>query len=107
MNATTAMKHGIIHEDSAREKLETTLNIKVRTAGLHIDPKNNFLATSPDGLIDDDGVVEIKCPYSCWEQDIQSNIINRKIKCFSYNKKTKEISINQNHASNTSSIEHL
>lgn len=33
------MKHGIIHEDSAREKLETTLNIKVRTAGLHIDPK--------------------------------------------------------------------
>lgn len=97
MNATTAMKHGIIYEDVARERLEETLNIKVKKSGLHIDPNNNFLAASPDGLIDKDGLVEIKCPHSCWEEDIDSCIVNRKVKCFSYNKKTKEISINKNH----------
>ncbi|KAG8233224.1 hypothetical protein J437_LFUL012429 [Ladona fulva] len=39
-------------------------NIKVTPAGLFIDEDKPYLAATPDGLIGEDGVVEIKCPYS-------------------------------------------
>lgn len=32
--------------------------------GLFVDQNLNFLAASPDGLINNDGIVEIKCPSS-------------------------------------------
>ena len=36
----------------------------VKECGLFIHPVHNFLATSPDGVIGDTCVLEIKCPYS-------------------------------------------
>ncbi|KFM81495.1 hypothetical protein X975_06488, partial [Stegodyphus mimosarum] len=35
----------------------------IRQCGLFIDPKYPFLCTSPDGLIDENGLLEIKCPF--------------------------------------------
>lgn len=39
--------------------------ISIRDCGLFIDEKYPFLGATPDGLIDDNGIVEIKCPHSC------------------------------------------
>ena len=39
----------------------------VDQAGLIQHPEYEFLAASPDGLIDNDGVLEIKCPFSARE----------------------------------------
>ena len=40
----------------------------VKECGLFIHPEHNFLAASPDGLIGDNCVLEIKCPYSKYHQ---------------------------------------
>ena len=42
----------------------------VTECGLFIHPKHQFLAASPDGLIGDNTVLEIKCPFSIINQDI-------------------------------------
>jgi len=39
-------------------------NCKVLPAGLFVDFNLPFLAASPDGLIGNDAIIEIKCPYS-------------------------------------------
>lgn len=35
----------------------------IQPCGLYIDCDNPFLGASPDGLLDEDGLVEIKCPH--------------------------------------------
>ena len=42
---------------------------EVNECGLFIHPEYNFLAASPDGLIGDNTVLEIKCPYSIINKD--------------------------------------
>jgi len=37
---------------------------KVAPAGLFVDPHLPFLAATPYGLIEDDSIIEIKCPFS-------------------------------------------
>jgi len=61
---TAAMKYRRDREEIARKELATKLNKKIKPCGLFIDYKNPFLGASPDGLIDEDGLVEIKCPLS-------------------------------------------
>lgn len=97
MSPTVAMKHGMHYEKVAREKLEKQLNIKVKESGILIDQFHYFLGSSPDGLIDEDGLVEIKCPFSSFGMKIDDQILARKITCYSVDKKTKEISVNRNH----------
>ena len=41
----------------------------VKECGLLIQPVHNFLEASPDGLIGDNCVLEIKCPYSIINKD--------------------------------------
>ena len=61
---TAAMKYGRDQEEVARKELAAKLNIEIKLCGLFIDKENPYLGTSPDGLIDEDGLVEIKCPLS-------------------------------------------
>lgn len=53
-----------------------------RSSGLHISTKKPYLAASPDGLISceccDDGVLEIKCPYSA---GCVSDVLKQKSGC--------------------------
>lgn len=98
MSPTTAMKHGIHYETVAKEKLEKQLNINVKECGILIDQDNIYLGSSPDGLIDDDGMIEIKCPYGSFGLKVDDQIISRKITCYSVDRKTKEITgVNKNH----------
>ncbi|GBO44251.1 hypothetical protein AVEN_72998-1, partial [Araneus ventricosus] len=45
--------------------LQESVNLKVRRCGLFVNPNIGYLAASPDGLIGDDGIVEVKCTESC------------------------------------------
>jgi hypothetical protein len=47
--------------------LEAQLKIKILPSGLFVDMNLPFLAASPDGIIGDDSLVEIKCPASAKE----------------------------------------
>lgn len=59
-----SVQHGRKYEDVARESIESALNINIKRCGLFIDSEIPFLGASPDGLIKDDGIVEIKCPFA-------------------------------------------
>ncbi|EZA49485.1 hypothetical protein X777_12279 [Ooceraea biroi] len=61
---TVAMKYGRDMEDVAKKQIAAKLNKDIRPCGLFIDEENPCLGASPDGLIDEDGLLEIKCPLS-------------------------------------------
>lgn len=61
---TPAITHGKLYESTAIKKFETITNLKVQPAGLFVLPELPYLGASPDGLIDDNVIVEVKCPYS-------------------------------------------
>lgn len=54
-----SLQYGRESEDIARQTIEREINIKIQRCGLFIDSKDSFLGASPDGLIEDDGIVEI------------------------------------------------
>jgi len=56
-----AMEKGKEREALARAAYETERNCKVDQVGLII--LDNWIGCSPDGLVGDDGLIEIKCPF--------------------------------------------
>ncbi|XP_076545845.1 uncharacterized protein LOC117609781 [Osmia lignaria lignaria] len=61
---TAAMKYGRDKEHIARKDVANAMKTRIRTCGLFIDRDIPYLGASPDGLIDDDGLLELKCPQS-------------------------------------------
>jgi putative phage-type endonuclease len=56
-----ATNYGTYHESIALADYELKFNRKVELTGFHT--YEDWLGASPDGLIDTDGLIEIKCPY--------------------------------------------
>lgn len=61
---TAAMQWGQDHEAEARQAYEFETGEEVEVVGLFNHPTIPNLAASPDGLVGEDGMVEIKCPLS-------------------------------------------
>lgn len=61
---SSAMLHGIEHEDNARSMYQFLTDMIVKTAGFVDHPKLGMAGCSPDGLVGDCGLVEIKAPSS-------------------------------------------
>jgi len=59
-----AVQWGIVTEDQAVKAFEAKTGKTVKLVGLIDHPTLPWCGASPDGLIDDDGVLEIKCPNS-------------------------------------------
>jgi putative phage-type endonuclease len=57
-----SMEWGSAHEAEARALYEFLHDCDVRTVGLVPHPSIDMSLASPDGLVGDDGLVEIKCP---------------------------------------------
>lgn len=60
-----AMERGIALEPEAREAYENSELVAVEEVDFIQHPELDFVGVSPDGLVGDDGMVEIKCP-SAW-----------------------------------------
>ena len=73
---TTWMKHGLESEAKAIEKYKNQTKKNVTSTGLWVNPKYPYLACSPDGLVDDDGLVEIKSLKLFKEHEIQKIVKN-------------------------------
>lgn len=58
-----ATAHGNFHEDGAIVEYTMETGIKIRPCGFFVHPEHDWLGASPDGLIGDDTLAEIKCPY--------------------------------------------
>ena len=59
---SAAMEHGNDTEDRARAFYELEAGFDVEEVGFVRHPEIEWSGASPDGLVSDDGLVEIKCP---------------------------------------------
>lgn len=57
-----AMMWGVEQEDNARKAYEAATGTFVEEMGIALHPTLKHTHASPDGLVDDDGLIEIKCP---------------------------------------------
>lgn len=53
--------YGIVNEPVAIQKYEEERKLSVEPCGLFMQPQWPYLGASPDGLVGDDGLVEVKC----------------------------------------------
>lgn len=66
---TAAIQHGIDSEEAARLAYEAHTGAFVTEVGLYKHPTIEGTHASPDGLVGDDGLIEIKCPNSATHID--------------------------------------
>jgi len=65
----------------AKEQLANIFGVNIEPSGLFVDSKQFYLAATPDGLIGDDGLIEIKCTSSAKSVIPKEAIENQIIKC--------------------------
>lgn len=63
LDRVKSIQWGIHHEEDARVMFEAAMKMKVIPTGLWLHP-SGILGASPDGLVRDDTIIEIKCPFS-------------------------------------------
>lgn len=95
---TFSMVYGREKETVAISELKA-MGIEVTKCGIFIDKDLPFLAATPDGLIGNDGILEIKCPSAAINLTPYEAIIQRKgtMSTFWYVENKKITSINTNH----------
>lgn len=59
-----ATDHGWKHEKQAITNYEIVHVVDVVAVGFIVHPRFENVGGSPDGLVDDDGMVEVKCPFN-------------------------------------------
>jgi hypothetical protein len=58
-----AVKHGRQYEAVAVRQYEADQGVSTKKCGLHISESHPFLASTPDRVVSDDKLLEVKCPY--------------------------------------------
>jgi len=58
-----ATEYGRLHEPLATMDYMSLSGNMVDDTGFHVHPLHDWLGASPDGFVDDCGVVEVKCPF--------------------------------------------
>ncbi|XP_050526265.1 uncharacterized protein LOC126896992 [Daktulosphaira vitifoliae] len=83
-NPNPGKLYGIKNEKLALKDFEKKTGKKVKLSGIFVDEKTCFFIASPDGIIDDDGIIEIKCPYGAQNMTIQEAFNHGKLKFMSW-----------------------
>ncbi|XP_050053438.1 uncharacterized protein LOC126549075 [Aphis gossypii] len=76
---TKELTHGIEMESYGRKKFEDVSRLSVETCGLIVDSEIPFLAASPDGMVGNDAILEIKCPYIAKDTNDVIEAVNNKL----------------------------
>ena len=58
-----ATEYGQEHEPEARIEYVMQTGNAVEETGFHVHHRIDWMGASPDGLVGDDGLLELKCPY--------------------------------------------
>lgn len=67
--SNAAMEHGVETEPLARSEYESRNGVLVQTCGFFEHSSINGFGASPDGLVNDNGLLEIKCPNTATHVD--------------------------------------
>ncbi|KAK3926644.1 hypothetical protein KUF71_014980, partial [Frankliniella fusca] len=74
---TEQMQHGHTNEIIAKEQLRSE-GYEIEECGLFVDEEMPFLGASPDGLIGNDSIVDIKRPFTAYESQSTLQAIENK-----------------------------
>jgi len=69
--STETTLHGKKLWKNALKGLEATCNLKTIECSLFVCVEHPYLGSTPDALVDDDALVEIKCPYKGRDEKIK------------------------------------
>ena len=70
-----SIMHGKKYEPVAIKEYENKQNITVNSCGLCISKSHPYIAASPDGIVQDKNLVEVKCPYASRNRDISQESV--------------------------------
>lgn len=84
-----------MYEKKAISSYEELKGVKVQPCGLFVRPDLPYLGASPDGLIGEEGLVEVKCLPSIRTQAIKEAAKAGKIQCVQF--KGTELQLKKNH----------
>ena len=65
-----AILHGKCYESIALQEFHERSGIQTKRCDIYVSKRHPFLAASADAIIDDDKLVEIKCPHSDYSKEI-------------------------------------
>ena len=68
-SGATAVQWGMLYENTAIEKYQAENGVVVKPSGLWLHNRG-LCGASPDGLVDEKKVLEVKCPYSAREENV-------------------------------------
>ena len=71
-----AIQHGKKFEVHAIKKAEKYIGTKIKKCGTFVSLSCPYLAASPDGIINDDTSIEVKCPYTARDKMISPATIS-------------------------------
>ncbi|KAI8426792.1 hypothetical protein MSG28_014476 [Choristoneura fumiferana] len=93
-----ATRYGNENEPIALKETEAALGVQVSPCGLYILEEHQYLGASPDGVIDEETIVEIKCPASAANMTPTEAILKKKITfCVLDESDPQKIKLKQNH----------
>lgn len=95
LDGIKAIQWGRTHEKTGIEYLKTNLHLDVQPTGIWLT-NSGLLGASPDGLVGDDAIVEVKCPYTYRNDHLSEKLKNSDKYIISYHD-AGEIVINKNH----------
>ena len=61
-----ALAHGHKYESVAVQNFKQEYRVKTTKCGLFVSVLNPFLAATPDGVLYENTILEVKCPYSAY-----------------------------------------
>nr|XP_049695130.1 uncharacterized protein LOC110371421 isoform X2 [Helicoverpa armigera]XP_049695131.1 uncharacterized protein LOC110371421 isoform X3 [Helicoverpa armigera] len=96
LSHVASIAHGMENEHQALLQLQRQENVNILPCGLFIDESHCYMGATPDGLIGNDTIVEIKCPITASKQGLTKAIEENKIQIIKYNKKTKTKTVKKN-----------
>lgn len=74
-----AVQHGTKLEKEALIRLAEKIGQPIKNCGLFIDQQSAFLGATPDGLVGENALVEVKCPYQARNKTIEEAMSD--VKC--------------------------
>lgn len=61
---SSAVYHEKMYEQKAIKQFQEKFRIKTQKCGLFVPFDRPYLGASPDAIVGDDGIVDVKCPYA-------------------------------------------
>lgn len=89
--------HGRENESRAIAQLEKQEQVTIQKCGLFIHESYAFLGATPDGVIDNNRIVEIKCPFSAVNMAPDEAVKQKKIKFWKFDSTTSKFILNKKH----------